>query len=178
MTLKDAAPTQSGKKRASKSGKSGIRSADDDVSRDFLARVFGCDVRTITNYVSAGMPKSARGKFPLASCVQWHVGAEREAARAGKGLNDLDLARQRKTIAEARVAELDLAEREQLSIPIEMHRKRLRERLESVAGQVKAIGRYQPDVKAATTDAQADALLDRMADEILAELHGLTDKIE
>jgi phage terminase Nu1 subunit (DNA packaging protein) len=178
MTLKDVGATKSGKKRRAKSGKSGIRSAEDDVTRDFLARVFGCDIRTITNKAAAGMPKSARGKFPLAACVRWTLEHERELARAGKGLNDLDLARQRKTIAEARIAEIDLSEREGTSIPIEVHKERLRTRLETVAGQVKAIGRYQSEIKSAITDQQADALLDRMSDGILAELYGLKDEIE
>ena len=48
----------------------------------------------------------------------------------------------------------------------------MRERLETVAGNVKAINRYQPLVKAAVTDADADALLDRMGDEILQTQNG------
>jgi phage terminase Nu1 subunit (DNA packaging protein) len=156
----------------------GLTSPEDDVSRDFLARVLGVDVRTIANLVAEGMDKSSRGKFPLLVCVQWYVRREREAARGAKGLNDLDLARQRKTVAEARIAELDLADREGRSIPIDVHVQRMRERLETVAGNVKAINRYQPDVKAAITDDAADALLDRMADEILAELFGLRESIE
>lgn len=156
----------------------GIRSPEDDVTRDFLARVIGVDVRSVTNFANEGMPKSERGRFPLLAAVQWYVNREREAARAGKGLNDLDLARQRKTSAEARIAEIELAEKEGLVIPITMHTERLRERLETVAGNVKAIGRYQPEVKAAITDEAADALLDRMSDEILKELYGLSDVID
>jgi hypothetical protein len=73
---------------------------------------------------------------------------------------------------------MDVAEKEGQTIPTDLHAARLRERLETVAGAVKAIGRYQPDVKAAVTDVDADRLLDRMADEILAELHGLSDTID
>lgn len=92
-------------------------------------------------------------------------------------MNDLDLARQRKTIAEARKAERELDELEGRLIPVEVHEKRLAERLETVAGAVKAIHRYQPEIKSAVTDVQADALCDKMADEILDELHGLKDTI-
>jgi hypothetical protein len=93
-------------------------------------------------------------------------------------MNDLDVARQRKINAEARRAELELAQLEGHVIPDDMHLERLRERLTSVAGNVKSIGRYHPQVKAAVTDEDADALLDRMGDEILAELHGLKDVID
>lgn len=150
----------------------------DSVSGAELAGLFGCDVRTLTNLVTEGMPKLARGRYSLSACVPWYIQREREAARGAKGLNDLDLARQRKTVAEARIAEMDVAEREGQSIPTELHAQRLRERLETVAGSVKAIGRYQADVKAAITDVQADQLLDRMGDEILAELYGLSDTID
>jgi hypothetical protein len=149
-----------------------------DISRDMLAAILGVDVRTVTNCVNEGMPKSARGRFPLGAAVKWYIEREREKARGSKGLDDLDLARQRHELAKARLAEIDLAEREGHVIPTSLYEQRLRERLETVAGNVKAIGRYQPDVKAATTDEQADALLDRMADEILAELHALSETIE
>src|SRR5688500_10594066 len=133
--------------------------ADPDVvSRDFLAKLFSCDVRTIKNCVDEGMPKEARGKFRLSTCVPWFVERERERARGARGLNDLDLARQRKTVAEARLAELELAKAEAAVIPTELHGQRLADRLETVAGAVKAIHRYQPDIKAAVTDEAADAL--------------------
>jgi phage terminase Nu1 subunit (DNA packaging protein) len=148
------------------------------VTRDNLAKLFGVDVRSIKNFVDEGMPKESRGKYSLQKCVPWYLTREREAARQNKGLNDLDLARQRKTVAEARMAEIELATAEGQAIPLDLHVARMRERLESVAGSVKAIGRYQPDIKAAVTDEAADALCDRMSDEILAELHGLSDLID
>lgn len=150
----------------------------DLVSRDFLAGLLAVDVRSLKNFVDEGMPKAARGQYSLSACVSWYIQRERELARGSKGLNDLDLARQRKTVAEARLAELNVQKEEGLVIPTELHAERLRERLETVAGAVKAISRYHALVKAATTDEAADALLDKMADEILAELHGLSDTIE
>jgi phage terminase Nu1 subunit (DNA packaging protein) len=151
---------------------------EETVSRHYLATLLGVDVRTLKNLVDEGMPKLDRGKYPLQACVQWYLQRERELARGAKGLNDLDLARQRKTIAEARLAELNIAKEESLVIPTELHADRLRERLETVAGAVKAISRYHADVKAAVTDVAADALLDRMSDELLAELFTLSDSID
>lgn len=152
--------------------------SDTLVTRDTLAAIFTVDVRTVKNLVDEGMPKAARGKFDLALCVPWYLERERERVRAGKGLNDLDLARQRKTVAEARLAEINLAKAEELVIPTELHVDRLTQRLDTVAGAVKAMGRYQADVKGAITDEAADRLLDRMSDEILAELYALSDAIE
>jgi len=152
--------------------------ADSLVTRDYLAKLFGVDVRSIKNFVDEGMPKAKRGKYALEACVPWYLERERERVRQNKGLNDLDLARQRKTVAEARLAEIELETAEGQAIPLDLHISRMRERLESVAGAVKAIGRYQPAIKAAVTDEQADALCDRMSDEILAELNGLTDTID
>lgn len=149
----------------------------DLVSRDRLASLFSCDARTIDNLVGEGMPKAARGTYALSKCVPWYLERERERARGAKGLNDLDLARQRKIIAEALLAERELAQLESRLIPVEVHEQELRARLDTVAGAVKAIHRYQPDVKAAVTDVAADGLLDKMADAILAELYALSDEI-
>lgn len=173
--LKDALASTSGKRGRQESGKF---DPDSDVSREFLAQLLGVDVRTITNLVDDGMAKSARGRFPLKASVQFYLTREREKARGNKGLNDLDIARQRKTIAEAELAEMDVAEKRGQSIPLEVHEQRLRERLETVAGNLRAISRYHPDILAATTPEAADALCERMEREITAELQGLSDEIE
>lgn len=101
------------KKRATKSEKRrdplptlGNAPGDVDVTREFLARLFCVDVRSVGNFTDGGMPKTARGRFPLVACTQWYLRRERDTARAGKGLNDLDRARERKTLAEAEEAEL------------------------------------------------------------------------
>ena len=78
---------------------------NDEVTPKFLANVLKCDVRSLKNFVDEGMPKAERGKYSLSQCVPWYVERERAAARASRGLNELDLARQRKTLAEAQEAE-------------------------------------------------------------------------
>lgn len=155
-----------------------VDTTDEEVTTENLSRAFGVDVRTIQRLAAEGMPRRARGKFPRNAAFQWYLQREREAARGSKGLNDLDLARQRKTVAEARKAELELATIEGQVITMDLHQKRLRERLETVAGAIKANGRYHADVKAAITDEAADRLLQRMGDEQLAELFDLKDEIE
>lgn len=148
-----------------------------DVSGQQLAQLCSCDLRTIQNCVGEGMPQINRNRYDSRAAVPWHRERAIEQARAGKGLNDLDLARQRKTVAEARLAEIELAKAEESVVPVDVAAHELRTRLETVAGAVKAIHKFQPDIKAAVSDEAADALCDRMADEILAELYGLSDTI-
>jgi phage terminase Nu1 subunit (DNA packaging protein) len=164
--------------KAAESGHEAPESLDIEVGTGQLAFLLNVDERTIRRLAVEGMPKEKRGTFRLRAALEWFVTYRVKAARGEKGLNDLDVARERKTLAEARIAEIDLSDREGRTIPLELHISRLRDRCESVAGAVKAIGRYQPDIKAATSDEAADALCDRMSDEILAELHGLVDTIE
>ncbi len=166
QAAKKAAPTPAAPKVPSK------------VGREALAAVLGVDARSITNFASEGMPKDDHGVYPLAGCVQWYVARERDRVKASRELNDLDQARQRRANAEARQAEISVAEKESRLIPIELHRERLQARLETVAGNVKANGRYHADVKLAVSDDAVDALLARMADEQLAELFELKDTIE
>jgi phage terminase Nu1 subunit (DNA packaging protein) len=148
------------------------------VSVQDLGAILGVDVRTIANLVKEGMPKTARGTYDLCKCVHWYLDRERTAARQKRSLNELELARKRKIDIDTRRGAVELAREEAAVMPIEVAEQQLRERLETVAGGVKAIHRYQPDIKAAVTDEAADALCDRMIDEVLAELHGLKDSID
>lgn len=152
--------------------------AEKAVGTRLLARVLGVDERTVQNCANEGMPKSARGKFPLGAAVRWYIDREREKARGAKGLNDLDMARQRHELAKARLAEIELGKAEESVVPVELYREELTARLETVAGALKGLHRFQPEVKSATTDEAADSLLDRMIDATMSELHGLKDEIE
>lgn len=98
------------------------------VNAKTLADILKVDVRSIKNLVDQGMPKEKRATFVLAACVPWYVERERESARANRGLNDLDLARQRKTLAEAQEAELRVAKILGSVIDADVH--------EEVVGQV------------------------------------------
>lgn len=43
------------------------------VNVEFLAEVFGVDIRTVQNYHLAGMPKNERGEYPLFACLMWQI---------------------------------------------------------------------------------------------------------
>lgn len=148
------------------------------VSRKVLADVLKVDIRSLKNFVDDGMPKEARGRYDLTHCVPWYVEREREAARAGKGLNDLDLARQRKTLAEARKAEIELDEIEKNMIPLSVHEERLEVMTGRLAVPVKGLDRYIADVQRATTMLEAKGVLDRVSDDLLRALQGIADETD
>lgn len=142
------------------------------VNRNELAGILGVDVRSIKNFVDDGMPKLTRGKYDVGACVKWYVEHEREKARAGKGLNDLDLARQRKTIAEAREAELRVEERLANVVPVEMLAEvggRLADRLLPVLQNIPA--NYSLRLEECGVPAQkAEAVLESVALELTTAL--------
>lgn len=150
------------------------------VSKAEIARILDKDVRSVTNYVKEGMP-IVRGKSPtfdVVACVRWFVDREREAARSGKELNELDQMRARKAFADARKTELELAELEAALVPLEVHELRVRQLCERLASRVKTLSRYRGDVQRAVTDIEVDELLERIQDEQLAAMMESADEVE
>ena len=148
------------------------------VTKAELARVLKKDPRSITNYQNEGMPVERGGRRPmyaLDECVAWYVDREREAARSGKGLNELDQMRTRKTLADARKAELEVEQLEGRLLPAELFEERVTLLCERLAARCKTLGRYRGEVQRAMTDAEADELLERVQDELLAALAGTAD---
>jgi phage terminase Nu1 subunit (DNA packaging protein) len=151
------------------------------VSKAEIARILDKDVRSITNYIQEGMPIVRTGRSPtfdVVACVRWFVDREREAARSGKELNELDQMRARKAFADARKTELELAELEGALLPLDVHEARVRQLCERLAGRVKTLNRYRGDVQRAVTAIEVDELLERIEDEMLAALMASADEIE
>lgn len=64
------------------------------VNRDYLAEIFSCDVRSITNYVSLyGMPKDERGEYPLFDCLIWFINKQKNENKELAENNPLSVAR-------------------------------------------------------------------------------------
>ncbi|MEO7457074.1 MAG: terminase small subunit [Gemmatimonadaceae bacterium] len=151
------------------------------VSKAEIARILDKDARSITNYLKEGMPvdRTARAPaFDVVACVRWFVDREREAARSGKELNELDQMRARKAFADARKTELELAELEGALLPLDVHETRVRQLCERLAGRVKTLNRYRGDVQRAVSSVEVDELLERIEDEMLAALMASADEIE
>lgn len=150
----------------------------DGVTRGYLAELLAVDVRSIKNFVDEGMPKLARGRYDLRLCVQWYITREREAARGGKGLSDLDLAKQRKELALAAKAEIEVEQLRGESIPLDVHERRVEALAGRLAGRLKGLGRYLADVQRATTAVEASALLDRISDDLLRACSTAADDVD
>lgn len=146
-----------------------------------LAALLNKDIRSITNYQNEGLPverKGARPAYHFAKCIAWFVERERENARAGKGLNELDQARMRKSHADARKAELEVDEMEARLVPLDVHEERVARLCEQLAARCKTLGRYMGDVQRAMTEVDAAALLERIQDELLRALMATSDDLD
>lgn len=120
-------------------------------SREEIAEILGCDVRTITKYVKQNpkdFPSRVRGKtrdFPIRRCVTWKMDravAEAIASFAPPPPSGLLDAEKRKAIADAEYAELRVQKIRREVVPVadqirEMERAyaRVRGRLLAVPGE-------------------------------------------
>lgn len=151
------------------------------VNRPEIARLLGVDERSITNYRQEGIPVRVRGKsvdYPVVQCIAWYIDRERDAARKGKGLNELDQARSRKTLAEAQLAETKLAEAEGNLIPIEMHEKRIGDICDRLRNTLTTVpSKYLSRILTAKIDIEAQAVGEQIRDETLRALQATADAI-
>lgn len=153
---------------------------NDEVGPKFLANVLKCDVRSLKNFVDEGMPKATRGRYSLAECVPWYIERERQAARAGRGLNDLDLARQRKTVAEAQTEELRVAKLMGTLIDATIHEKVIGD----ICDRLLAILQNAPSnyglrlERAGVPIDKGEAVLEAIATEMTAELRNVADILD
>jgi phage terminase Nu1 subunit (DNA packaging protein) len=156
-------------------------SALETVSKAELAELFGKEERTVTNWRQQGIPVRINGKsvrYPLGPCIAWYVDRERETARTGKGPSELDVVRIRKTLAEARRAELEVEELEGALIRMEMHEDRVRRLCDRLAARCKTLTRFAGDVQTALTDAEALGLCEKIETDLLRSLSETADDVE
>lgn len=91
-----------------------------DVAR--VAQEFGCTDRTIQGLVKLGMPKAGHGRYDLLACFRWYVAKLRDEAKEQE-LDPLEQERKRLTMAQADLAEIELAKARGLLIPIETYKQ-------------------------------------------------------
>jgi hypothetical protein len=146
-----------------------------------VCAAYGVDRRSVTNWLNESPPLPSRMEgrvrvFVAAEVVAWHEARAVRAARSQwekepKSLDDeVQIARDRRTINEARLVELELEEAEGRLLPLDVHEQRVRALCEPLAARCRALSKYVGDVQLATTDAEAGAVLDRIGDELLASL--------
>ena len=92
------------------------------VNQKELAALLGLTTRQVNNLVERGMPvASADGKrmYDAPACIAWYRDAKVAEAVAAVGPDDLETQKTRKTAAEARLAELELARLEGRVVDVE-----------------------------------------------------------
>lgn len=158
------------------------------LSASALVELYGVDRRTLTNWLNETPPcpsdkEGRERRFDLAAVVAWreeravrHARAQWERERPAN--DEVKEARDRKTLIESRLLELQLEEAEGRVIPLDVHEERVRALCEPLAARLKALSKYVGDVQLATTDVEATALLERIGDEMLATLMSAADEIE
>lgn len=147
-----------------------------------VAAFYGVDRRTVTNWLNEKPPlpmvKEGRERVGESTEIdEWHKARHLRQARetwekeSRDALdNQVKAARDRRTIHEARLVELQLEEAEGKVIPLDVHEQRVRALCEPLAARCKSLTKYAGDVQLAGTDIEAAALLDRIGDELLRAL--------
>jgi phage terminase Nu1 subunit (DNA packaging protein) len=159
------------------------------VTAEKLAEWYAVERRTVTNWVNADPPcpstkQGVRRMFDTAAVARWRE--ERAAARAEEaaiarlpGSDEWERQRTRKMTADARLAELEVARAEGESVPRASHVREIESVCQYLRAKVLAIrGRWAPRVMGLGTIAEATALLDEIATDILASLRESADELK
>lgn len=142
-------------------------------TRREIAELLGVDERSITNYQkeTPAIPHDREGRtvrYPVRACVAWKLEREIRGARENKLPSELEMARHRKVLADARIAEREADLAEGSVIPLELHEQRVTALAARLAATCTGgLGKYRGDVQRARTVLEADALLERIGDELL-----------
>jgi hypothetical protein len=156
-------------------------------SREEIADILGCDVRTITNYVKlySDFPNRVSGKnrdFPVARCVQWKIDrmvADAVASLAQPSPKGISDAEERKAIAEAELAEGKVKKMRVETIDVVSALKEIQRNNERIAAAVLSVaGEFTPKILHLETMPAASRVIRELTTTILSELQqtgGLVD---
>ena len=156
------------------------------LSREELADRFGKDVRTVTNWVQAGMPQRTKSGKPVYSwpeCREWREKAIREDARATRESGgdeerktQMAEAKLRAALAEAEAAELDLAERRGQLVTVAFMRTEFERVAHAIRGRLLAVPpAWAARLGACTSTVDRQLALQEAVNELLPILRELAD---
>ncbi len=150
------------------------------VTQTELAALLGLSTRQIRNLEAEGIPFRSDGRrkeYPVPDAIRWYVGRKQEEAERAVERTDYEEALARKTLAEARRAELQLAELEGSLIPRALAEQMLGRVLERIRSRLTAIpGVYSTQLAGLSPRALVQPLR-RMVQEVLGDLSGSADEI-
>ena len=138
-----------------------------DVSQIELAQLLGRTSRTVAHWTEEGLPRNRNGSYPLGRCIRWAL-ERAEGLHAGQTVVE---ARRRHELAQAELAELELAKRrgEQVAMADVLSE------FGRLAGTIRAIllaapGKHAHKLLGARSLAEAQGVLEDVVREILANL--------
>lgn len=136
-----------------------------------LAEVLPITTRQIRRLVDDGLPTESLGgrtMYPQRACVRWYIEYREQLAAGQEEMRD---ARYRKLQADARMAELEVAEREGSLVPLTVLEstlttvlERLHARITAAKGSlpVRVVGLESPRAAKKVTDEALDELIDEL----------------
>lgn len=153
------------------------------VNRANCAKIFGVSVKTVSAWVRRGCPieqKGAKGKewlFNTPDVFRWHLQNVEGPGEPQGGPDQLkiqpanyDQARARKMLAEAAIAEIDLAKAEGRVVDVELVAEVVTREYSTVRARLTALpGRLAPELDAARA-LEFEPVIAEMVDDILKEL--------
>jgi phage terminase Nu1 subunit (DNA packaging protein) len=130
--------------------------------------------RSFARWVAKGLPRKGDGgqeRYPWPEIHRWMLEHARQEGRESVRPADYEDAKARKAMAEAELAELDLAQQRHELMTVEVAEKTLGEAFQRIRGQLLALPRrLAPDVVGVQTLPEANARLTKAIAEVLEEL--------
>lgn len=154
-----------------------------EINQRLLADLLALSTQQIRNLEKQGMPCRSAGRkklYPIPDAVMWYLRRKQEEASARARPSTYDDARTRAEIARARLAEIEVAREEKLIYTAEMVERRVGETYDLVATRIKNLsGRWGAQLVGIESPREGEALVRRMANELLEELSGpAADQVE
>lgn len=148
-----------------------------EVTQVELARILPLTTRQLRNLEREGLPHRADGRrklYPLPEAVDWYIRYRENLARAEFDNVDYERARARYETARARLAEIGVAREEGRLIPVEVVEEIYGDRLMDVlrTGILNLPGRWGAQLVGLDSPREAEAILKRIARELLQEFSG------
>lgn len=144
-----------------------------------LARVFRVTTRTVQRWNEQGLPRQGEGrtaKYPLELCIAWVRKRDREEALEAARPKDLAEARLRKAIADAELAEYEVAERRGETMTVEHFEDLVGSAMRRMDAQLRTLPRrVAPELVGLKTAKEFRATLDGAVAQVRSELYAAGD---
>jgi len=144
------------------------------MTREEARETLAVSKRTFERLVSKGLPRKGEGRrerFPWPEIQRWAVDQARQEGRESVRPQDYEDAKARKMMAEAEIAEYDLALRRHEIMPVADGEKAIGEAFDRVRGQLLSLPkRVAHELVGIQTNAEASARLTQAVSELMADL--------